>query len=581
MKFIHVYNDDCLIGLEKNGLINKDTGFKIQHCFAVPKERLFNNYAKVGGKLHSILKENNMPFYVDRIAGGIAYFPYQFDKDLIRVYREMLGDNFLGFQMHESASNRRDAEWPRFIDIMGSKGPYDLKTMKERFLSDHIVTPYGERLYSTSHDTVEYYANRTYAETVAEYVQEVREMFQRRMGDTDGNVLPVDSFYLFTKLQDEIGMRTFMPEVGWQISREREQVALARGVAKSSGKKWGTYYECWRADYDDNLDVTDTCMPCFNLDPINEWYLTQETHRDDFTTHGANGGSSRLLQERIYYHGLMSGADYMAEEWGLNCSYCDMQDFTLSPYGEVKKSFINTALDLQGVKAVVPFAIVLPKDYYCLEIQNPVRVKEYGIRNNVFMKCKLTPSEIEYYTHIEDLLSLFFERNGEVYGTEGHTITNSRFGDIVDIIYEDASDEVFGRYAYLIDATKAGTFAASRAGSGLKILESSDLDKLTREIDTLIPQVMPVWVDGLHWLVSTDDKDRRFLSIFNNEGNKRTTQLGDVIDPKATRQVKICSREPLNLRIYKDSRENSHLTKVDENTYCITVAGADFIILEF
>jgi hypothetical protein len=55
MKFFHVYNDDCLKGLEKNGLINKDTGFKIQHCFAVPKERLFNNYAKVGGKLHSII----------------------------------------------------------------------------------------------------------------------------------------------------------------------------------------------------------------------------------------------------------------------------------------------------------------------------------------------------------------------------------------------------------------------------------------------------------------------------------------------------------------------------------------------
>ena len=30
-----------------------------------------------------------MPFYVDRIAGGVTYFPYKFDKDLIRVYREM------------------------------------------------------------------------------------------------------------------------------------------------------------------------------------------------------------------------------------------------------------------------------------------------------------------------------------------------------------------------------------------------------------------------------------------------------------------------------------------------------------
>ena len=322
-------------------------------------------------------------------------------------------------------------------------------------------------------------------------------------------------------------------------------------------------------------------MPCYNVHPINEWYLTQDTHGDDFTTHGMNGGSSRLLQNRIYYHSLMSGADYLSEEWGLNCSYNDMDEWTLSPYGQVKKDFINTALDLQGVEAKIPFAIVLPKDYYCVEIQNPVRVKEYGIRNNVFMKASLTPAEIEYYTHIEDLLTLFFERKGEAYGTEGHSMTNSRFGDIVDIIYEDAPDAVLASYDYLIDATKAGNFAAARANSGLKILESKDLEKLTYEMDKLIPEVMPVWVDDLHWIVSTDDKDRRFLTIFDNEGNTRTTQLGDVIDPAATRTVTISSKEPLNLSIFMDAREDIKLTKIDECNYKATIAGADFVILQF
>ena len=69
MKFFHVYNEECINGLEINGLLNKDTGFKIQHCFSVPKERQFNHIAKVGGKLHSLIKENSIPFYVDRIAG--------------------------------------------------------------------------------------------------------------------------------------------------------------------------------------------------------------------------------------------------------------------------------------------------------------------------------------------------------------------------------------------------------------------------------------------------------------------------------------------------------------------------------
>ena len=48
MKFFHVYNEDCFKGLEKNGLLNADSGFKLQHCFAVPKDRLFNTYAAVG-----------------------------------------------------------------------------------------------------------------------------------------------------------------------------------------------------------------------------------------------------------------------------------------------------------------------------------------------------------------------------------------------------------------------------------------------------------------------------------------------------------------------------------------------------
>ena len=48
MKFFHVYNEKCFKGLEKNGLINKDTGFKIQHAFSVPEELKFNKFAAKG-----------------------------------------------------------------------------------------------------------------------------------------------------------------------------------------------------------------------------------------------------------------------------------------------------------------------------------------------------------------------------------------------------------------------------------------------------------------------------------------------------------------------------------------------------
>ena len=70
MKFFHVYNERYFAGLEKNGLINEDTGFKIQHVFAMPEELKFNSIAAKDGKLHSMIRENRYPFYVDRLAGG-------------------------------------------------------------------------------------------------------------------------------------------------------------------------------------------------------------------------------------------------------------------------------------------------------------------------------------------------------------------------------------------------------------------------------------------------------------------------------------------------------------------------------
>ena len=76
MKFFHVYNEECFEGLEKNGMLNKDSGFKVQNVFSVPRERQFHNIAAKGGRLHQMLKENRNPFYVDRIAGGITYYPY-------------------------------------------------------------------------------------------------------------------------------------------------------------------------------------------------------------------------------------------------------------------------------------------------------------------------------------------------------------------------------------------------------------------------------------------------------------------------------------------------------------------------
>ena len=580
MKFFHVYNEDCFKGLEKNGLINKDTGFKIQHCFAVPYVRKFNEIAAKGGKLHSLIKEENYPFYVDRIAGGVTYHKYDFDAKLIKEYIDLLGDWFLGFQLHESGSNRRNSDWQRILRLNnGSFGPYDAKHLREATLRNYAQLPDGTPLPGFSQDTPEFYANMCYAQTPAEYIEEMRDLFLRRMSEVEGRILPCDSYYLATKIQDEVGMQTFMPEVGCQIPHMRLEVALARGMGKASKKRWGTYYECWREIREEGKSPRYT-MPCFNLDPTNEWYLTQESHTDDFTTCGENGGSSRLLQDRIYYYSLMAGADYMGEEWGLNCSYTDMQDFTLSKYGIVKKNFINKALTLRGMKARVPFAIVMPNDYSCIEFDDMFEPFEIGDHKDTYMRCQLDTEEKAYYGHLNDVLKLVFKRTSEI-GNEGHVITNSRFADVFDIIYEDASDEALSQYEYLIDATKMGKFAAAKNGKGYKIIESADLDKLGSTIDKLIPDVMPCYVDDLCWLVSEDENKSQYLSIFNNEGNERSLEKGDIIHNEADKTVKVTFKNPADISIVAEGYASAKIERIDDCNYNITIPAASFTVLKF
>ena len=448
-------------------------------------------------------------------------------------------------------------------------------------MSDYAFTDEGEQLVELTQGTPEEYEKLIYAETIADLVTEARDFYRQRMADTCNCILPVDSGRLFVKMQDELGMKVFMPEIGQQITLTRLAVALARGVAKSSHKRWGTYYECWRADW---FPETRTCaftMPCFSQDFFNEWYLTQEKHPDDFTTHGVHGGCSRLLQERIYYHSLLSGADYMSEEWGFRSSYYDTKDYALTPYGELKKKFIDDSLKIGHVQAVVPFALVLPLDCPCVELTDRLLTHRIGDRRGKYIRnIELSPAETEYYGHIDNMYTLLFNRTEDTWGNESHALTNGLFGDVFDVIYEDASDETLSKYAYLIDATKESKFAKAKTGKGYQILESTDIYALKAELEKLIPATMPVFVDGLHWLVSLGEDGHRYLSIFNNEGNERSSDKGDEINHAYDKRVTVTLKDG-ELSVFKPAIGKMDLERIDDKTYRITIPAADFAIFIF
>lgn len=575
MRFFHVYNERSFEGLVKNDLINEDSGFKIQHIFSMPAELKFNRFAAKDTRLHRMIKEGRYPFYVDRIAGGTTYHEYDFDPLLLDEYRMLLDDWFLGIQLHESASNRRH-DWMLIMERMeGATGPYDPTILRARSVRESAVMPDGTVLPGLSQGTPELYANMQYATTPEAFHREISEMFSMWMKKANGRILPCDSFFLYTHMQNQLGMRSFMPEVGCQIPQMRIEVALARGIARAAGKRWGVYYETWIGNLEEGYS-----MPCFNNDLSNEWYLTQETHEDDFTTKGQNGGSSRRLQKRIYYHALMSGADYFSEEWGLNCSYSNMNTFALSPYGIAKKEFIEQARTLRGMRAITPFAIVLPVGYEAIELPDIYDVQVIGEHRKTYLHCKLNEAEQSYYGHIEDVLKLIYARSQDIYGNESHVLTNSRFGDLFDIVYDDLSDDALARYEYLIDTTPDGEIARL-LGKHHRVLESADLDALAHRLHELERTLLPISVDSLHWLLSEDENGKRYLSIFNNEGNERSVKHGDVVRHEADATITVTLFQDCDLTPIVTTSQDITVTRTGAREYRIQMPATELAIFTF
>ena len=106
--FFHTYTPAAFPALVRSGLWRGGDGLKLMHKpgFRAPDD--FNTALADGAPLTALLRELGCPFYIDRLQGGMAYTAaYPYDGAVIRRLTETLGDRFLGFQLHEWASNLR------------------------------------------------------------------------------------------------------------------------------------------------------------------------------------------------------------------------------------------------------------------------------------------------------------------------------------------------------------------------------------------------------------------------------------------------------------------------------------------
>ncbi|OGV52058.1 MAG: hypothetical protein A2017_03650 [Lentisphaerae bacterium GWF2_44_16] len=562
-KFIHGYDKHFLRGLEKRGLLTDNIGVKLMHNFPIPDKEKFNIAAARGTELYSLIKENKYMFLIDRMQGGTFYHKYNFDRSLINEYSEMLGEEFLGIQIHEMGSVL-NGDWKRIRKQMGDiPPPWSPKQIHDAILKVSAC----KWCIHLSCGTAEEYSEKTYPETWRDYSRAMEELFLKRQSETGGYLISSNSFLMSTGMEYRLGVRTVMPEVGAQLSLVRLQIALARGMSKAFGRIWGAYYEPWGGE--------SLSAPHYFTEGFNEWRLDNSNFPHDFTSNGENGGSSRVLQSRIYHYLLMSGAKYLAEEWGTTNTFYDWTDYELTPYGKVKKEFIDFSEKMQDVEAYIPFAVILPRSFEAVDlgyIANPDR-QEYVGRI-------LTGTLKESFENIRKILALIYVRNGKIYGNEGHAITNSRFGDFFDVIYDDLNSEVYKKYDCLVDATYGNAFSRSDTATGLNVLAGSDIELLADEVNRLIGKKSPCVVSGeVHWMLSRGN-DKWFLSIFNNEGVGRSAAKGDYLIREADKDAEIVFRQiPANLNVIASL--NGNIEKKDGNTFISTVKAGGFLILEF
>ena len=500
--YLHAYMPETWDAQVKAGFINKNSGIRFCQNIALDEEKKFNNLAREGGTFYSIVKENGFPVYIDRLQGGTFFEGYNYDFGLVEKYKDMLGDKFLGFQMHEWMSN--------FLSDTSKVRQVNPKVWDEKNITEVIFREFPFKyLYLEAVSAAEMAEFGNISE-ISDYLSAMQKLFKRRMDFTGGLLIPADSAALALNLEIKQGIKRFMPEVGAQIPNMRLQMAYSRGMSKAYGIPFGIYYEPWGGEPFSAVN--------YQRDSLNEWNLSNDEF--PFKTAGGNGGSSRSLQKRIHHYAYLSGAQFISEEWGMANTFYDWHDFEITPYGKVKLEFIRFTEKYPDIGEIItPVAIALPASVPYIETAFHFQ------RGQNSLNFSLTEADGAKKDAIYDVLdSLLCADSGKI-GSESelHTLMNYITPDAIDIVHEDRA----GNYDYYVNLTGKDEFAKTHT------CVSAD------EVDGLLRKVLPVDVRGkIHYFVNRT-KNGYYLTLMNNTGVYRSVKDGEILAKEADSTVEI------------------------------------------
>ncbi len=348
--FLHTYEASGRYwhGLDKAGLIRRSTGVRFVNSPWAENKFLFNSVARVGGELHGIVAKRRCPFVIDRVTGGAHYRPYDYDQALIENYASLLGEKFVGGQVHETICNTHN-DWDRFVKANKkfAREPVQPDELRSYF---NCKTAPGCLEYGTLDD----YAGRIHPKDNEGFWREIESNFRRQRARFGSHVSYCEgsgwgdlAWHIFYKFGAQYGLA----ELGvWASSKSQFAIASLRGAARAAGKPWGIFYAPWGPE------------GCTAMVPEENWSWQCPISFFDGTgwPMGPERGHSTALQRRMFFHAYLSGAWTLHEEWGAECNLLDWEAGRLSCCGVVTKALLDFQDRFPDVgEPYTPLALVL------------------------------------------------------------------------------------------------------------------------------------------------------------------------------------------------------------------------------
>jgi hypothetical protein len=463
--------------------------------------------------LHSPLlaeaRRSGRPYYLDRLAGGM---PFQSLQGLEAVAAKLKADpQFLGFQLHEWGNSPLH-DHKRIEELLLNKGaPFDRAHFAQ--YERRTDTPFfGGGDFSVYQRL--YRPLRTPAE-VQRYLEAYFRQMSRR---AKGQLMAVNGYYQLYHTALRLGAKNVMVEVGNQVPLTALQIACVRGAARQHDKPFGVYYEPWGG-------APFGCPCALGWSP---WLPGGDKPDQKLMGYQIRPelGSSRSLHRRLLYYTWLSGANWLAEEWGAENVFHNWQDYPLTGYGQVTEDFIEQTAPFGPLKPLVPAALVLPAGAAAIDLRYVG-----GQREQIYER--MPPNEL--HPRLRHFARHVLATRPYRHGNDDFNLTPSPWIGSFDVLSGDAPVKLKRCYRLLVEFD--GAPRGRGVAAGQQVLRYAGQDEDARHCVAALEKLTRCPVEGeVGCAQALTPEGRLLVGLFNNSGiTKRNGK--ESADPAATKNV--------------------------------------------